>query len=195
MPVAERKAALRVEHLLRRASLTESQRDAQDLATLSVARRSLADGPMVVACYLSRPPEPDSIRLVDWLFGSGRRVLVPVVGPRPDGTPRHEPDWAWFEGTTRPGLWGIPEPDGIPLGPAALAGVDLVICSALAVSRSGHRLGVGGGWFDRALPARRPGTPVWALVRSGEVVDDVPWDAGDERVDAALTPEGLVGLG
>ena len=193
--VASLKASIRAEHLEGRASLSVSQRDAQDLAAFAVAQAALADGPAAVACYLSRAPEPDTLRLVEWLFTSGRRVLVPVLGSFADGSPRREPDWAWFDGRTHPGLWGIPDPDGPPLGLDALASVDLVLCSALAVSRDGHRLGVGGGWFDRALRARRPGTPVWALIRSGELVDRLPWAPDDERVDAALTPEGLIPVG
>ena len=193
--LAIEKADVRKRGLARRASLSRDERDAQDLAILGIAQRELAAGPHTVACYLSRTPEPDTLRLVDWLRAQGRRVLVPVLGPLPDGRPRRVPDWAWYSGRTHPGLWGIPDPDGPALGRDALADVDLVICSALGVARDGNRLGVGGAWFDRALPARRPGTPVWAVVRSGELVESLPWGAGDECVDAALTPEGLIALG
>jgi len=64
-----------------------------------------------------------------------------------------------------------------------------------AVSRDGTRLGMGGGWYDRALHHRRPGTPVWALANSDEVLPRLPHEPHDLPVDAVITEDGFTRLG
>ena len=61
---------------------------------------------------------------------------------------------------------------------------------ALAVDRHGHRLGRGGGYFDRALAAVPPSMSV-AVVYDDEVLDEVPTQPHDRDVGAALTPSAL----
>ena len=59
----------------------------------------------------------------------------------------------------------------------------MVLVPALAVDRTGMRLGRGGGSYDRALGRVPVGTFVCALLYDGEVLDRVPHDdarpAGD----------------
>lgn len=185
------KDALRRRIILARKS---AGRDVQEESRLrDRAREAFAGviGPgSSVALYVSIEDEPPTRGLIDDLAASGARVLLPVL--------RKKPDWGWFDGWDRlaPGWRGIPEPpEDARLSRAALSMADLVICPGLAVGRDGARLGVGGGWYDTALPSRRPGTPVWCLVRPSEVLDTVPTEPHDVRVDAALTSEGLVVLG
>lgn len=74
--------------------------------------------------------------------------------------------------------------------PGRLADADVVLVPALAVDRSGVRLGRGGGSYDRALPRARG--PVVALLHEGELVDVLPAEPHDVRVDAVALPSGLV---
>ncbi|MFD0866860.1 5-formyltetrahydrofolate cyclo-ligase, partial [Tessaracoccus lubricantis] len=62
----------------------------------------------------------------------------------------------------------------------------------LAVGRDGTRLGTGGGWYDRALPHRRPGALLVALAREDEVLDTVPTLPHDVSVDGWATELGWV---
>jgi 5-formyltetrahydrofolate cyclo-ligase len=150
---------------------------ALDARLLAALEPLLAD----VACvagYAALPAEPGGPGLVALLAGAGRRVLLPVL------CPDNDLDWAEFTG---------PAPAGPPLGTGALAVADLVLVPAVAVDRrTGVRLGRGGGSYDRALPRRRPGTPAIALLYPDEVRDGVPADRHDQRVDAVLTPNGLL---
>ncbi len=100
-----------------------------------------------VAVYFSVAPEPDTTALIETLAATGTAVLLPVLkGHR-------TPAWAWFAGpdALAPGWRGIPEPTTPTVGADALASCSLVWVSALQVARDGHRLGTGGGWYDRAL--------------------------------------------
>ncbi len=112
------------------------------------------------------------------------RLLLPVL--RPD----NDLDWAVFRGTLVPAARGLREPAGPRLGTGAIAGAELVIVPALAVDRRGVRLGRGGGSYDRALHRVGPATLVVAALYDGELLDEVPEQPHDQRVDAVVTPSG-----
>ena len=113
--------------------------------------------------------------------------LLPVL--QPDG----DLDWAINTGEYVENHLGIREPAGPRLGLEAVADCDLVLVPALAVDRMGHRLGRGGGSYDRAL--RRATGLTIALLHDGELVNAVPTEAHDVAVQAVATPSlGVVHL-
>jgi 5-formyltetrahydrofolate cyclo-ligase len=112
-------------------------------------------------------------------------VLLPV-GP----VAGSELAWAVDTGRLVPGRFGLLEPVGPRLGPTAIGTADVVVVPALAVSRAGVRLGRGGGYYDRALRHARDGALVVAVVFDDEVVDEVPAEPHDHRVDVVVTPAG-----
>lgn len=140
-----------------------------------------------VCAYLAVGGEPGSPEMLESLRGAGYRVLLPVVvGDAPL-------EWAEHTGELRPGPHGLREPVGPLLGASAVASAALVLVPALAVDRSGVRLGKGGGHYDRSLPLTS--APLVAVVRDEEFVDSLPSEPHDVRVDAVLTPSrGLVRL-
>jgi 5-formyltetrahydrofolate cyclo-ligase len=140
-----------------------------------------------VAAYASIGTEPGTRGLLAALHGAGRVVLLPVL--LPDG----DLDWAPYDGRLLAGPRGLLQPAGPPLGPGAVADCPLVVVPALAVDRTGTRLGRGGGSYDRAL-ARTDGLVVAALHR-GEILDHLPAEPHDRPVHAAVAPDtGLVRL-
>ncbi|WP_336921831.1 5-formyltetrahydrofolate cyclo-ligase [Aquipuribacter sp. SD81] len=142
--------------------------------------------PVTVALYVSLPDEPGTWPLRRALADGGHRVLLPVVRDDLDL------DWVLDDGATR----SARTPPGRRLGRDALAGCALVVVPALAVDRSGTRLGQGGGSYDRALARLPDGVPVVALVHDDEVLPPgaLPREPHDRPVGHALTPSGLVGL-
>lgn len=141
----------------------------------------LCAGRAVVAAYASLAGEPDSWELIDALAADGVRVLLPAIGP--------EPDWAWYTGRDQlvPARRGILQPAGATLGAAALAEAGWIWVPGLAGTAAGDRLGTGGGWYDRALTHADPATPVGLLLFDGEVLDALPTQPWDRRVDWILT--------
>ena len=178
------KLALRNRVITARKELPEAVRRA---AAVSVQATTLAwvrrEQPTRCAAYVPVGSEPGGPGLVDALAGAHLPVLLPVL--LPDG----DLDWAEYDGTLRRSPRGLLEPAGPRLGPDAVAGVDLIVVPALAVSRSGVRLGRGGGSYDRAL-ARAGRAFTMALLHDGELVDDVPAEPHDRAVDAVVTPSG-----
>jgi 5-formyltetrahydrofolate cyclo-ligase len=140
-----------------------------------------------VAAYISVGDEPTTGPLLDALVDGGTSVVVPVVvGDRLD--------WAEYAGAAslRPGPFGLLQPTGPRLGAAALSSAAIVVVPALAVDAHGRRLGRGGGYYDRALVGVT--ASVVALVYDDELVDEVPVEPHDRRVDAVLRPSGLLRL-
>jgi 5-formyltetrahydrofolate cyclo-ligase len=180
---ATRKVELRAAVTARRGRLS-----ALDVARAgsAVAAHGLAawgDVP-TVAAYLSFGTEPPTRQLVDGLANAGCRVLLPII----DGDAM---DWAAYAGPAElaPGPLGISQPTGSRLGTAALRQADLVVVPALAVDPAGHRLGRGRGFYDRALAT--VAAPVIAIVYDEELVDNVPNEPHDRRVDGVLRPAGV----
>lgn len=148
---------------------------------------SLAGRDQTVACFASTDAEPDTLTFLAGLWQQGRAVLLPVL------TGTREPMWAWCSGPgeLRPGFRGIPEPTGTPLTARALGAAALVIVPALLATQRGDRLGTGGGWYDRALLHRAPDASVAAVLDGVDVVDTLPRDPWDLRVDLLVTEHGV----
>jgi 5-formyltetrahydrofolate cyclo-ligase len=144
-----------------------------------------------VAVYYSVGAEPDTTKLVYGLWKRGTYVLLPLL--QPDG----DLDWASYEGpgSLVPGPKGLLEPAEAPRGADAVARADAVLVPALAVDRAGHRLGRGGGSFDRALARVGPLIPLIALLYDDELVDRVPTASHDVPVRAVVRPaSGIIAL-
>jgi 5-formyltetrahydrofolate cyclo-ligase len=170
--------------LLAARRLVPSAQHTSEAAALAALTSTIPGDP--VCCHLPVGTEPGSLDLVTSLVEQGRRVLLPVVvGAAPL-------DWAYYEGpdSLAAGPFGLQEPAGPRLGPAAIGLADVLLIPALAVDRAGHRLGKGGGHYDRSLPLARPGAALVAVVRDEEVVAELPAEAHDVPMTAILTPIG-----
>lgn len=194
--LGEAKQTLRRAVQTRRTARPAAVAAANDHARCTLLRQFLgtpADG-FVTAAYLSVPPEPGTLELISWLYATGTAVLLPVIGRHPDGKPRREPDWAAYAGpeALQSGLWGIPEPTTKTLGAEGLGAAGVIICSGLAGTADGKRLGTGGGWYDRALAYADPNAVVVLLLNDDEVLSDLPTHPWDRRVDVIVTPTRLI---
>jgi len=138
-----------------------------------------------IAAYLSMGTEPGTGPLITALLKRGVEVIVPV------GTEDHDLDWVVFDPaapTRRSGI-GVPEPEGPRLGREGLLAAGFVIVPAIAVDHHGHRLGRGGGYYDRELVGVT--APVCAIVHANELVETVPHEPHDVPVQMAVTETGL----
>lgn len=177
------KTALRDRLLAARRSRTDFERRssaAEIERTLQALVREIR--PSTIAAYVPVGSEPGGD--LPSVLSPFAPVLLPAL--LPDGTL----DWVVYRGDLQPGPRGLLEPPGPRLGLDAISQADLVIVPALAVDRSGLRLGRGGGSYDRALTRVPRGVPVVALVYDDEILPDVPANDWDRPVHAAITPSG-----
>lgn len=176
--IEAQKREMRTDLKLRRAS-REYDPELAGAICVQMAELVLSNGASKVACYLAYGDEPDTELFIDWAIENEIEVLLPVS--KPDGSL----SWVSFEGETQTGMFGFAE----PIGKAAeLSGADLIFIPALAIDKSGQRLGKGKGYYDRALAALESVAPVIAVVFDDEIINDVPTEDHDHPVDAVVTP-------
>ena len=187
----EAKQVLRSAVRKHRQQRTEKQR--QSLAPLFQEQAlKFVDGAGRVACYVSVNAEPPTHELCTAIADRGIELLLPKLGP---GLTRA---WGFFKGVDdlaqlAPGR--PPEPSGPAFDNDILASVDALIIPGLLISRTGARLGQGGGWYDRALKSIPDSARVGAMVFADELVDiDLPQDENDMPVGFAITSEGVTEL-
>ena len=182
-----RKVALRRQLLTERAEMAAPERSAAG-RSLRDTVLSLPEAQMAgtVAAYISVGTEPETRGLVYALWKRGTYVLLPLL------LSDNDLDWASYEGpdSLSAGPRGLLQPTEPPRGPAAVTSADLVIVPALAVDRGGHRLGRGGGSYDRALARVGAAVPTIALIYDGELLDSVPAGRRDQRVCMVARPRG-----
>lgn len=189
------KSEMRTAILLARGAMSPEAHRA-DAVALGLHVPALVSDGQTVCAYVPVGSEPGSLELVDALYRRRVRVLLPVARHDEAGAPQ---PLVW--GEYRPGAlvaarFGLREPPAPWLAPEAVADAVLVLVPALAVDRTGVRLGRGAGYYDRSLPLADPSARLVAVVRDDELVDHVPAEPHDVRMTHALTPtRGLIHLG
>lgn len=161
--------------------------EAEGIARQIGALASSMGGVSLPALFAPTPLEPD----MSLALGLFPRALLPVLLDEA-GAPLSEPRWGLWEAGRALVTLGRPpaQPDGEARGAESLKEADLIVIPALAASADGTRLGQGGGWYDRALVHRCPGTPVVAAIFDDEVLEAgvIPAEPHDVPVDAIVTP-------
>ena len=143
-----------------------------------------------ISGYWPIADELDVRPLLERLDREGRTLALPVVVAK--GEPlifrRWRPGMALDDGgfgTRHPG------PEVPELTP------EILLVPLLAFDGRGHRLGWGGGFYDRTLARLRARGPVVAVgvAFHGQQMDYIPDTAGDEPVDWVITEEDVLEIG
>ncbi len=184
---AVEKSELRTAFRKRRAAIERVQRRAwAALLNQHLLAASAVTEARWVAGYLAFDAEPDIRLTLTQLSRRGIGVALPVLPEQPD-EPLHF--HAWTPATPlRPNRFGISEPRGTAR--VANGELDIVLLPLVAWDRTGTRLGMGSGWYDRTLArgttrASRVGVG-WAL----QEADALPRDDWDQPLDAVVTERG-----
>jgi len=175
------KHAARLALLARRRARPETERQAARDA-LTTALLTFVGDARVVCGYLPLGSEPLAPDLPALLTARGVGVLLPRARAG------EALNWCPYGFGSRRGAFGIEEPLGPGLGATAVQSADVVLVPALAVDRRGHRLGRGGGHYDRTLALVGAGSRTVAVVFDDELVDAVPVGPLDVPLRFVVTP-------
>jgi 5-formyltetrahydrofolate cyclo-ligase len=152
-----------------------------DLAAHVLAELPLAPR-TAVAGFWPMPGEIDIRPLLIALHARGHEILLPQTPPRGERLIFRR----WHPGAAMLAeRFGTLRPDG-PEGRPAVLFVPL-----LAFDRTGHRLGYGGGYYDRTLAAL-PGARAIGCAFAAQELPAVPAGVHDMRLDAVATERGIL---
>jgi 5-formyltetrahydrofolate cyclo-ligase len=187
-PPAEIKPGLRRRLRAERSALPPAvARDAADRAVHRLWALPCLARARSLAIYLPASGELDCTPLAVQAWRRGRQVFLPVIdGSALRFAPFH------LRSELRANRFGIPEPV-IPRREWRTARqLDVIVAPLVAFDIHGHRLGMGGGFYDRTLAfraqrscARRP--HFIALAFELQKISELPSDAWDVRLDAVAT--------
>ena len=79
--------------------------------------------------------------------------------------------------------------------PVSLEEVNIMVVPGLAFDKSGHRLGHGGGYYDRLLPRVKGTVPIIALSYEEQIFVTLPSEPHDIGMDMIITPERTIDCG
>ena len=147
-----------------------------------------------VALYSSVETEVETRGILAHALASQKEVFFPRI------------DWndsAWFfqvcaETDLRPGRFGICEPAGVvslSLEAQESAANRVIFVPGLAFDHGGHRLGRGGGAYDRMLMALSGRSIFVGLAFELQILEWLPTDNWDQRVHYVITEKQIIDCG
>ncbi|MEN1727849.1 MAG: 5-formyltetrahydrofolate cyclo-ligase [Pseudomonadota bacterium] len=187
--MAESKSSIRQRLLARRQGLAEDlRRDLDRAIGWHLLDFVGASKPQRLAAYSSFRGEPDLETVLADLHRLGHRVHLPVLH---DAALRFA-EWRPAAATAL-NVFGIQEPSGASL--VDTDGLDAVFMPLVGFSPDGARLGMGGGYYDRAFEAclNRPGDGPRrvGIAYACQQVESLPIEPWDVPLHAVITERGL----
>jgi 5-formyltetrahydrofolate cyclo-ligase len=179
-----RKRILRVRNVMTREEIAATSH--------AIAERLLdleqIQGASTLMVYLGFGSEVLVDDVIRWGWTAGKRIAVPLCSPASRGLIACRIDG--FD-ELDPGHYGIREPKGNCIRPVPEEEIDTVIVPAVAFDRRGHRLGYGGGYYDRFLP-RVPRAMRVGAAFAHQIVAEIPADPHDVTVDRIATEREMI---
>ena len=143
-----------------------------------------------IALYLSNDGELDTAPLLAHLQNLGKTLYLPVLHPFCAGYLLFQR----YDANTLMTVnkFGIAEPKPDVSAIILPAQLDIIFMPLVAFDDQGHRLGMGGGFYDRTLASLPQGGQkplLIGLAHPCQQVDTVPAEAWDVPLPVVLTPE------
>ena len=186
------KATLRKQFRAKRRSLSAAEHARRSrLAAKAIAALPGFKAGNRIAVYLPFDRETDTAALIAAARRRGVRIFVPVIVDRRHARIRFYP----LDRKIRRGVFGIAVPSELAR-PVSARWLDLIVIPLVGVDAKGRRLGMGGGFYDRALEFRRrrrrwTGPHLTGLAFDHQRTDlefAEPWDV---NLDSLATESGL----
>ena len=168
-----------------------------DAAARHLAGQSCFRNARRIAVYLPTDGEFDPLPVLERALGMGKTCFLPVL--KPGREPR-----LWFA-RYQPGQplmrnrYGILEPDRATVTRIAAWALDLVIAPLVGFDEQGHRIGMGGGYYDRTFAFKQQRRH-WQRPRLIGLayefqkiarITPAPWDIA---MNAVITPSAVYGM-
>ncbi len=180
------KQTLRAEMAARVKNLSETYcREADEAICRRVIQSDAYEKAQTIFCYVGTAREIDTMRLIHIMMRDGKKVAVPLCVAAGVMEARRIEGM----GDLVSGRYGILAPR-LQCPKAEPEEIDLVIAPCCTGNARGHRLGYGGGYYDRFLPQVK--CPAMLLCRHQLEREDIPMEDHDVLMDYFVTERGVV---
>ena len=180
------KPALRRKVMAARDALTRDEiRDRSLSISESLTAQPEFMSAMTVLMYVSFRSEVSTRRMIEVALAQGKRVLVPKVDRKARWLKLYEIKDLGSDLQT--GYMGIYEPVEGVARHAEASEADLIVMPGVGFDIHGGRLGYGGGYYDRLLETTRQDAALVALAFELQIVDEIPTEPHDKKVDKIIT--------
>lgn len=136
-----------------------------------------------IACYLARDGEVNTQGIITAIWQQGKECFLPVID-----LPSKTLSFALYTKTCslQTNQYGIPEPRNTKIVPAEA--LDLIIAPLVGFDNNHHRLGMGGGFYDRTLANCKSKKPIFAgIAFSFQHLETLPHENHDAKLDFVVT--------
>lgn len=143
----------------------------------------------VVMFYVSFRNEVHTPPMISRAIRAGKKVGIPVVC-KDEGrlliSELHD-----LDNELAPGSFGVLEPKPRFIRPIKLSQIEVVVLPGVAFDESGHRLGYGGGYYDRLLQSADNKLLV-GLAYEFQIESTLPKQDHDVRVNMVVTEQRII---
>lgn len=142
----------------------------------------------VISVFHEMPGEVPASNYARWFYEAGHRIALPWFAAREADMMFREWENPFLDDQLVPDPFKAMQPpeDAEVLIP------EVMFCPLLGFTDRGARIGYGGGHFDRWL-AKHPPKLAIGLAWDSQLVEDLPTEPHDVRLDAVITPTRLYG--
>lgn len=175
----------------RNALAAEDAEKLSNAVALQLLKLSRYNDAKTILFYAAKGNEVRTKSLIIKALRTGKKVLLPITNMA-----KEEIDFAEIRNLAtdlKAGPFGIAEPKNKPTGEKEK--IDIIIVPGLAFARDGHRVGYGLGFYDKLLPKLRemnPNIKKIGLAYNFQVLDNVPRNENDQRVDVVVTESSVI---
>ena len=180
---------------IKRRSLTLSQQQqaAQSLATL-IKESTFFQKAKRVGLYLANDGEIDPSIILSLADGLGKQCFLPVLDPKSTNSLH----FASFTANSKlaPNRYGILEPVDGESEILSPRNIDVLFMPLVGFDRSGNRIGMGGGYYDRTLEfmkeIEKPPLTLVGLAHSGQEVPQISSQSWDIPLHLIATEKEII---
>lgn len=176
----------------RQALTQQQQKLAAEQLCLKLTKQAVVQNAKNIAAYLPTDGEISPLPFINWAYANNKKIFVPVLHPL-----KHKQLWFVELKSGSPmktNKYGILEPDHRLNRVQPLHSLDIVLLPLVAFDRTGARLGMGGGYYDRTFAYRKQLSPferpkLIGITHQLQQVDSLPTESWDIPLSAIVTDQ------
>ena len=186
------KETIRKQILALRASLPQTRLDeAESSAANILGGMKEYQNSRTVMAYMDFRKEVPTGKIIRQILKDGKRLVLPLTDSNfniipYEITPEREGIKGNFDDLFLISSLGIREPDPSKCPEADPQLIDLILVPGSVFDHAGNRIGYGKGCYDHFLPDLRPHAYKLALAYSFQLLDQIPVDSFDVKLDGVL---------